>query len=80
MNASTSYILISIFAFLIVAVMVFFLSRNKQDNHLTPMAGLAFGFIVAGILFGENRFFGYGLMAVGVIIAVVDIFMKSKSK
>jgi hypothetical protein len=79
MTTSTSYILISILAFLIVAVIVFFLSRNKQENHLTPMAGLAFGFIVAGILFGENRILGYGLMAVGVIIAVIDIFRRPKS-
>jgi hypothetical protein len=28
--------------------MVFFLSRNKQENHLTPMEGLAFAFVVAG--------------------------------
>jgi hypothetical protein len=32
------------------------------------------GCIVAGILFGENRYLGYGVMAAGVIIAVIDIF------
>ena len=80
MNTSLAFILVSIIIILIVAVLVFFVSKNKSENHLSPVAGLAFGFIVAGILFGENRLIGYGLMGVGVIVAIVDIFMKSKAK
>lgn len=80
MNSSFPFILISIIVLLIVAVLVFFVSKNRSENHLTPMAGLAFGFILAGILFGESRFLGYSLMAIGVIIAVVDIFVKLRNK
>jgi amino acid transporter len=79
-TTSTSYILISILVFLIVAVLVFFISHNRQENHLTPMAGLAFGFIVAGVMFGENCVIGYGLMGIGLIISVVDIIRGSRKK
>jgi hypothetical protein len=65
--------LISIIVILIVAVLFFFVSKNRNKNSLTPLAGLAFGLILAGILFGENRYLGYGLMGVGVVIAVIDI-------
>jgi hypothetical protein len=80
MNASLPFILISIIAILIVAVLLFFVSKNRSENRLTPLAGLAFGFILAGILFGENRYLGYGLMGVGVIIAVIDIFNGARHK
>jgi hypothetical protein len=39
------------------------------------LASLAFGFVVAGIVFGnDNRLIGYGLMGIGVLLAVLDIF------
>jgi amino acid transporter len=80
MTTSLSFILISLIVILIAAVLVFFISHNRQENHLTPLAGLAFGFILAGILFGEVRLLGYGLMAVGVIVAVIEIFTRQKGK
>ena len=80
MNASLPFILISIIVILIVAVLIFFVSKNRNENRLTPFAGLAFGFILAGILFGENRFLGYGLRRVGVIIAVIDIINGARRK
>ena len=80
MTTSTAFILISIVVIVIVAVLVFFVSKNRSENHLTPIASLAFGFILAGILFGEIRLLGYGFMAIGVVIAVVDIFNQGKKK
>jgi len=80
MTTSTAFILISIVVIVIVAVLVFFVSKNRAENHLTPIASLAFGFILAGILFGEIRLLGYGFMAIGVVIAVVDIFNQGKKK
>ncbi len=74
----TLFIFIAIIVLLVVAILVFFVSQNRAENHLTPMAGLAFGFIVAGILFSGVRILGYGMMAAGVIIAVVDIFKRPK--
>ncbi|OGN92451.1 MAG: hypothetical protein A2Y88_03490 [Chloroflexi bacterium RBG_13_48_10] len=80
MNSSLAFILLSLGVLLVVAIFVFFLGRNRTENRLTPLAGLAFGFILAGILFGEARLIGYSLMGVGVIVALVDILNRSKSK
>jgi amino acid transporter len=80
MNASLPFILISIIVIVIIAVLFFFVSKNRSENRLTPLAGLAFGFILAGILFGENRYLGYCLMGVGVIIAVIDIINGARNK
>ena len=80
MDSTLPFILISIIVLLIVAVLVFSVRKNRSENHLTPMAGLAFSFILAGILFGESRFLGYSLMAIGVLIAVADIFVKLRHK
>jgi hypothetical protein len=76
---SVPFILISIAILIVVAVLVFFVSRNRSQNHITPLAGLAFGFIVAGILFGENRFIGYSFLGIGVIVAIIDIFASKKN-
>jgi membrane-bound ClpP family serine protease len=80
MTPSQFYILVSIVVLAIVALLVFFVNRGKSENRITPLVGLAFGFVLAGILFGDNRLVGYGLMGVGVILAVVDIFRRLKSK
>ena len=80
MNTSQIYIAISIVALAAIALLVIFLGKSKKENRLTPLAGLAFGFILAGILFGDDRLIGYSLLGIGVILAVIDIFKKLKSK
>ena len=76
MNPSKIYIAISIVVLAIIAALVFFVNKNKNDKNFTPIAGLAFGFILAGIFWGEERLFGYSLTGVGVILAVIDIIKK----
>jgi hypothetical protein len=78
MNASQAYIAIAIVALAIIALLVFVVRKNEQVNRLTPLAGLAFAFVIAGTLFGNDRFIGYSLMGIGVIFAAVDIFRRSK--
>jgi hypothetical protein len=80
MNASQIYIAASIAVLAVIALLVFVVRKNRQENKLTPLAGIAFGFVLAGILFSEDRLIGYGLMGVGVILAVFDMFKRSKSK
>ncbi|MHC4105521.1 MAG: hypothetical protein ACYSR9_11310 [Planctomycetota bacterium] len=80
MNTSQIYIAVSIVVLAVIALLVVFLGKSKKENRLTPLAGLAFGFILAGIIFGENRLIGYSLLAIGVILAVIDMFKKAKSK
>ncbi len=79
MNLSTLYIVISIVVLAVVAVLVFFVRGQKNVNRLTPLAGLSFACIIAGIVFGENLLLGYGLMGIGIILAVIDIFNRSRS-
>lgn len=77
MNISAIYIFIAIVVLFIVAALVFFLRVNRNEKRLTPLAGLAFGFVIAGIVFGQERIVGYGLMGVGVILAIIDMIRKS---
>lgn len=77
---TTFFIIIAIVVLLVVAVLIFFLGKNRKDNRLTPLAGVAFAFVISGILFSENQYVSYSLMGVGVILAVIDIFIRSKNK
>jgi hypothetical protein len=72
------YIVIAITALLILAILAYASFRSGRPQRLTPLAGLAFAFVLAGILFGEDRFVGYGLMGVGVLLALIDIIRKSR--
>ena len=80
MNISQIYIAISIAALAVIAVLVFVVGKKRSEKTLTPLASFSFAFVLAGILFGDNRWIGYGLMGVGVILAVIDIVNKSKQK
>ncbi len=80
MEASQISILISIAVLLIVVALVFLIKKNKKEKRFTPLAGIAFAFIIFGILFGDNRLVGYSLMAAGVLFAVLDMLQKFKKK
>jgi uncharacterized membrane protein len=79
-SASLPYIIIALVAIVIVAVLVFMSGKNRENNRLTPLAGLAFGFILAGVLFGENLFLGYAFLLLGIVVAVIDIIMRGRQK
>ncbi len=80
MNISQIFIAVSIIALAIVAFLVFFVSKNRKENRLTPLAGLALTFTVLGIVFNDGKWIGYGLMGVGVLLAVIDMVNRSKQK
>lgn len=80
MNISHIYIAVSIVVLAVVALLVFFVSKNRKENRLTPIASLATGFVLAGIIFGDDRLIGYGLLGVGVLLAVINMFIRPKSK
>ncbi len=63
-----------------VAVIVFLLGGNRTANRLTPIASLAFAFVIAGLVFSENRSIGYSLLGVGLLLSFIDIYNRSKSK
>ncbi len=78
MSPSDIYILIAIIVLLAVVVVAFVLGRREPHNRLSPMAGLAFGFIIAGILFGDNPTLGYTMLGIGIILALADIIRRPK--
>lgn len=78
MSASSIYTLISIVVLLVIVVVALILGRREPHNNLTPLGGLAFGFIIAGILFGANQVIGYSFMGVGLLLAVIDIIRRRK--
>ncbi|MBN1955410.1 MAG: hypothetical protein JW900_10215 [Anaerolineae bacterium] len=80
MVSSLPFIVIAIVVLVIVVALVFLVRREKAENRITLLASLAFAFILAGILFGGDRLFGYGLMGIGVILAVADILNRSRSR
>ena len=80
MNTFPIYIVISIVVLAVIALLVFFVRRGAHQNRLTPLAGLAFACLIAGLFVGENRYMGYGLMGVGVVLAIIDIVNRSRHK
>ena len=80
MNLSQIYIAMTIIGFAVIAVLVLFGNKGKTQNRFTPLASLAFLFTLAGLFFGENPFVGFGLIGIGVALAVVDIFRKAKQR
>ncbi len=78
MDTSQIYIIIAIVVLAVIAALVFIRNKGKKREKLTPLTSLAFIFIFSGVLFGDNRFLAYGLIGIGVILAVVDIIIKVK--
>lgn len=80
MNISQMYIIVAIVVLAVIAILVFVVGKKGKEKRLTQLASFAFAFVLAGILFSDNKLIGYGLMGIGVILAVIDIFNKSKTK
>jgi len=78
MNPSVVFIIVAVVVLAVVAVLTLFVNRGRPANRLTPLAGIAFGCVLAGILFGVDRVIGYSLLAVGVILAVIDLVRRSR--
>jgi hypothetical protein len=78
-GASSAYVLVAIVALALIALAVI-VSGRGGGSRLTPLAGVAFACVVAGIAFGENRLLGYGLIGAGVALAVVDMVLKRRGR
>ena len=80
MPAGTIFLIISILALVTIVAFVFLIRRTPERKRLSPLTGIAFAFIISGMLFENNRLIGYILLGVGIIIAVVDIILKAQPK
>jgi hypothetical protein len=77
MDTSQSWIILSIAVLAVAGSLVFVVSGNRYEGRLTPLAGLAFGAILAGLCLGEDRLLGYTLFGVGLVLAVIDMFRRT---
>ncbi len=64
------YLVAALVVLAIIVLLIFWVRR--KEYRISPLLSLAFAFVVAGIIFGQNRLVGYGLMVVGVILAVIE--------
>lgn len=79
MVVSSVYIIISVVILAFVAIFMYLTIQRKPKEKLSKLAALSFAFIIAGIIFGEDRLIGYGLLGTGVLLAVVDIYCKLRT-
>jgi EamA domain-containing membrane protein RarD len=79
MGASLGYILFAIVVLYIVAVVILRFSKVKNVQKISPIGGLAFAFVLAGLLLGQNRLVAYTLIGMGVVLAVVDIIRRARN-
>jgi len=79
MGARLGYILFAIVVLYIVAVVIFRFSKVKNVQKISPIGGLAFAFVLAGLLLGQNRLVAYTLLGMGVVLAVVDIIRRARN-
>jgi hypothetical protein len=80
METSLAFIFIAVIAFMLVVYMALFLSESKKPKSLTILATFAFIFVLAGIIFSENRAVGFALISSGIILSIVDIIININSK
>jgi len=79
-STSFPFIVLTGITLVLLFLLFLFMRSKKQGRKLSPLAGAAFGFILAGIYFGEQRNVGYPLIGIGIILAVADIINKPAGK
>lgn len=79
MFTGNSFLLIAIITLAVLAFLIFYKRNERKGKNLTPLAGLSFAFILAGILFGEDQTIGYSLLGIGMALAIADIVIKFRS-
>jgi uncharacterized membrane protein len=75
-----AYVLIAIVVLAVAFAIGLRRGRGEQRGRLTPLAGIAFALVLAGIVFGEHRLLSYSLMGAGIALAVVDILWRSRHR
>ena len=76
---SDAYILIAIVVLALIVLMLV-LTGKQMKTQPSRWAFPAFFLVLGGILFGENRLVGYGLMGAGILLAVIDIVLRYKKQ
>ena len=75
MDESQRYLAVSIAILAAVALLLFIAGRKRPREDLSGLVVLSLALITAGIVFGENRLVGYGLIGAGILLAAIDIYL-----
>jgi len=78
METSKIYIAISILALVLIGIVLFFKQKSTTKKIITPLTGLAYFFVLAGILFGDERLIGYSLLGIGVVLSIIDLIRNKR--
>ena len=78
MNAMPIYITLTVSLLAIIAGVVLFADKNRNEKRLSAMASIAFACILAGLFYSDDRLIGYSLLGGGVAIAILDMIRKSR--
>ncbi len=71
---SGAYVAVAVAALAVNLALVWFGGGANRARRLTPLDGLAFGFVIAAIVFGDTS-----LLGVGVTLTIVDILVRRRS-
>ena len=73
----------AVIALVVLGVIVFILigrGRSERSARLTPLATLAFLFVLAGITFGGDRRVSYSLFGIAIVLSVLDMTRRSRGR
>ena len=73
MKPTELYLAILLIVLAVVASLLFM--RRRTERSATRLTRLAYLFVLAGILFGENHLLSYILLGLVVILALADAFV-----
>ena len=74
------WIAVSIIALAIIAMFVIYNYKGKKKKELSKLSMFGFLLIVLGVVFGDDRLIGYGLIGAGILLSVIDIIQNSRKK
>ena len=80
MTGSAVFIYVALIILAAITLVVLILKTSAKNRQLSPLAGLSFVILLAGIIFGDEQWYGYGLMAVGISLALLAISRINKLK
>lgn len=79
--STAGYLVVAALVLLAIVAVAVGAWRGRAGTGTRPLSALgavAVALVVAGIVFGEPRWLGYGLMAAGVALSVVDILRRRR--
>lgn len=75
-----AYAAIGVAVLIVILLLVFVIRNDKKPKKLSQLASVAFVFVILGIIFPGDRFLGYGLMSLGVLLAIIDVVLGKKNR